>query len=147
MTQREKRLTPYDTGARLQPQVWVSADGRRPTEDDDDRYGKVDFDNDESATLGTVHAERVDGTYVVVVYSHETNTEARVNLNANLDIYDVSSRPPQPGALTAERLVELLREHGEGGDWIDTDASHSDVVIDGRFNLTAIVAAINGAPS
>lgn len=97
-TERWPALTPYDTGERLEPSVWVTPDRRRPEEYDRDRYGKVDFNDDTDTTIGTVHGERVDGTHVLVVYSHETNTEARVNLNANLDIYDVSSRPPQGGA-------------------------------------------------
>jgi hypothetical protein len=50
-----KTLTPYDTGARLEPVPWVNPKARtagkeevRPAEEDD--WGKVDFENDESAT-------------------------------------------------------------------------------------------------
>lgn len=88
---RGDNVTPYDTGARLEPMVWVTP-GRRPAEHDDERYGKVDLDNDGGTTIATVHAERVDGTYVLVVYSHETDSTARINLHADLDIYDVSHR-------------------------------------------------------
>lgn len=97
-TERWPALTPYDTGERLEPSVWVTPDRRRPEEYDRDRYGKVDFNDDTDTTIGTVYGERVDGTYVLVIYSHETNTETRINLSANLDIYDVSNRPPQAGA-------------------------------------------------
>lgn len=56
-------LTPYDTGARLEPQLWVRSDqvenaGERsdwlPPADD---FGKVDFDDNESTTKLTVWAE------------------------------------------------------------------------------------------
>lgn len=73
-------LTPYDTGERLQPHAWVLPDRRRPEEHDHDRYGKVDFDGDDGTTIATAHAERVDGTYVMVIYSHETDTTQRINL-------------------------------------------------------------------
>lgn len=53
-------LTPYDTGKRLVPQVWVLGDRRRPAEHDEDRYGRVDFDDDTSTTILTVYVERGD---------------------------------------------------------------------------------------
>lgn len=45
-------LTPYDTGERLEPRPW-STDG------DPERYGRVDFDDDEGATVLSVHVERL----------------------------------------------------------------------------------------
>ncbi|GAA1457500.1 hypothetical protein NE857_21775 [Nocardiopsis exhalans] len=68
-------LTPYDTGARCEPQVWLtptrlaleksSPDARAIEEG---RFGRVDFDNDEARTVCTVHIERgEDGRYVVVI--------------------------------------------------------------------------------
>jgi hypothetical protein len=134
-------LTPYDTGERLQPGAWVTPDPRRPEEYDRDRYGKVDFDDDESATLATIHVERVETCHIAVVYSAKTNTELRVNLDADLDLFQ--HRIECKGALTKDRLIELLREHGEGGDWIDVGPD--DTVIDGRFDLDAIVTAINAS--
>lgn len=47
-----RELTPYDSGARLEPRAWA------PTADDE--YGRVDFDNDESATVITLWIERDD---------------------------------------------------------------------------------------
>ncbi|CAM5539976.1 hypothetical protein [Leifsonia shinshuensis] len=53
--------TPYDTGARLEPHVWVhdgitSPDGlSRDAEADD--YGRVDFDDDEGTTIATLWIE------------------------------------------------------------------------------------------
>lgn len=68
-------LTPYDTGTRCEPHVWLtptqlaleksSPDARAIEED---RFGKVDFDNDEATTVCTVHIERgEDGRHIVVI--------------------------------------------------------------------------------
>lgn len=54
-------LTPYDTGERLEPQLW-------PVNDDPDRYGRVDFDDDEGATIVSAQVERLpSGDYRLVV--------------------------------------------------------------------------------
>jgi len=52
-------LTPYDTGEVLEPKVW-------PTRGRSDRYGFVDFDDDESATQLTVQATAGDDHPVVL---------------------------------------------------------------------------------
>ncbi len=58
-------LTPYDTGARAEPKVWPASPGYP------DGYGKVDFDNDESATIATVWIERApEGGYSLQVDDH-----------------------------------------------------------------------------
>ncbi|GAA1114177.1 hypothetical protein [Nocardiopsis metallicus] len=68
-------LTPYDTGARCEPQIWPtptrlaleksSPDARAIEED---RFGRVDFDNDEATSVCTVHIERgEDGRHIVVI--------------------------------------------------------------------------------
>lgn len=56
-------LTPYDTGARAEPHAW------RPRVDDPDSYGKVDFEDDASQTVATVHIEwdNDEKRYVVVI--------------------------------------------------------------------------------
>lgn len=57
-----KKLTPYDTGARAEPKLWPLTE--------DDNYGRVDFDNDESATLASVHLEpNPSGGYTLKVTS------------------------------------------------------------------------------
>jgi hypothetical protein len=111
-------LTPYDTGARMQPQVWVLPDRRRPEEFDADRYGKVDFEDDAGTTIATVHGERVDGTYVLVVYSAETNSEIRINLSADLDEMQkrITGEVSQPGT----KPVVLMR-NGETFEGDDVD--------------------------
>ena len=53
MTSTEQNLTPYDTGERLEPEVW-------PAGEFHDHYGKVDFDNEEGATLYTVQIVKND---------------------------------------------------------------------------------------
>lgn len=61
------KRTPYDTGKRSEPKPWQSYH----MEDDDD-YGKVDFDNDEGGTLATLYIEKDDdGTYALRGYSNE----------------------------------------------------------------------------
>lgn len=85
-----KPLTPYDTGERLEPKVWVvgGISGHEyPRLSEPDDYGRVDFDDDAGTTVATVYAKRVDGTFVLVVYSHETDSETAVNLMADLSIY------------------------------------------------------------
>lgn len=58
---RTASLTPYDTGARLEPHVW-------PANYDPDRLGRVDFDDDEGATVLSLHAERRDdGSHELLV--------------------------------------------------------------------------------
>ena len=63
--------TPYDTGARLEPHPWVR-DGitgheyQRPAEADD--YGRVDFDDDEAATVLSVRVGKLaSGAYSLSV--------------------------------------------------------------------------------
>lgn len=54
-------LTPYDTGERLEPRPW-STDG------DPDRYGRVDFDDDEAATVLSVRVGKLaSGAYALSV--------------------------------------------------------------------------------
>lgn len=54
-------LTPYDTGARLEPYHW-------PVNDDPDRYGRVDFDDDEGTTIASAYVQRLpSGTYALCV--------------------------------------------------------------------------------
>lgn len=50
-------LTPYDQGTRLEPKPWQVQNLNLPDEEEADRYGRVDFDNDEGATGLTVYVE------------------------------------------------------------------------------------------
>lgn len=81
-------LTPYDTGARCEPRVWptptylalenFSPEARAIEED---RFGRVDFDDDTAATVCTVHVVRgEDGQHVVVIDNHRLDGEVVVSL-------------------------------------------------------------------
>jgi hypothetical protein len=74
---RRRDLTPYDTGERLEPVIWVvpqtgrieSSIANRPAESDD--WGKVDLNNSEDTTTCTVWGEGADeGTDVLHVLMH-----------------------------------------------------------------------------
>lgn len=59
-------LTPYDTGEVARPFIWEHYG-------ETDRYGRVDFDNDESSTVATVWASRnQDGSYTLHVTGEVT---------------------------------------------------------------------------
>jgi hypothetical protein len=63
-------LTPYDTGQRHEPQPWSPWD-QYAHDFDDDRYGKVDFDDNAGETSCTVWVQgHEDGRDVVHVYLH-----------------------------------------------------------------------------
>lgn len=74
-------LTPYDTGEIAEPHLWMtSTDVTRDRvarstgqPGETDRYGRVDFDNDESSTVATVWASRnQDGSYTLHVTGEVT---------------------------------------------------------------------------
>lgn len=64
-------LTPYDTGARLEPHVWVRGDtvspngATRPAGAEE--YGRVDFDADDGTTILSLFVEAADTGYCVQV--------------------------------------------------------------------------------
>jgi len=66
-----ERLTPYDTGERLEPHVWVKGEvatpGGLPRRVIRDDYGRVDFENEEGGTVLTVLVERAADGYVLRV--------------------------------------------------------------------------------
>lgn len=102
-------LTPYDTGERLEPRPWVS----RTTSVDDknrDMFGKVDFDNEESATELTIYVERMNGRRVIHIEDHTGETY----IIAHDDGYD----PP------SDQEQEAVRERDEAA--IDPWENHSD---------------------
>ncbi|GAA1621868.1 hypothetical protein GCM10009805_14730 [Leucobacter chromiireducens subsp. solipictus] len=66
---------PYDTGDRLDPHPWVKGDvasphglPRQATGDD---YGRVDFDNDEGATVLTAWVQKTAAGYILRVDEHQ----------------------------------------------------------------------------
>lgn len=58
MAEATPELTPYDTGERLQPCRWHIQPRNLPDPEERDRYGRVDFDNDEGATMVSVHVSK-----------------------------------------------------------------------------------------
>lgn len=73
MTNQTSHLSPYDTGERCEPRVWMPRTmtqwpGIEYLADQLDSFGKVDFNNDEDATIVTAHVERLpDGRHRLVV--------------------------------------------------------------------------------
>ncbi|MGP9695693.1 hypothetical protein ACT3TZ_13885 [Brachybacterium sp. AOP25-B2-12] len=67
-------LTPYDTGDRAEPKLWQTtrADVEAAvTHGEPEDVGNVDFDDDESTTVATVHVSRdPDGGHTVHVIPH-----------------------------------------------------------------------------
>jgi hypothetical protein len=61
-------LTPYDTGQRAEPKLWVtSTQGLGKTNDPDD-WGKVDFESDSGETVAVVYMQLGDdGSYTLHV--------------------------------------------------------------------------------
>jgi hypothetical protein len=64
-------LTPYDTGDRLEPQPWGKGV-------EHEHYGKVDFEDDESKTVATVHIESTPTGYRLVI---ECDYELAISVN------------------------------------------------------------------
>lgn len=67
-------LTPYDTGSRLEPQLWVRGDtaspGGLPRRAVDADYGRVDFDADDGTTILTLYVERTPDGFRLQIDQH-----------------------------------------------------------------------------
>lgn len=68
--------TPYDTGARLEPITWVRHAYAVPPAD---WYGRVDFDDDEGATIVTAYAERDGDGYTLYVENEAERVRVEVH--------------------------------------------------------------------
>ena len=63
-------LTPYDTGLRAEPRVWLSRSAKVSEATPTESFGKVDFEDDAGEALCTVYVERnPDGSHTVHVQS------------------------------------------------------------------------------
>lgn len=77
-------VTPYDTGAVLEPQPWLYesegpylSDYAEPAAP----WGKVDFDNDEGTSICMVQAVRSEGgSYIVHVHDYTTGRTTTVEV-------------------------------------------------------------------
>lgn len=79
-------LNPYDTGHRAQPRVWTNMGDSLATlppierEFAEDRFGKVDFEDDESRTVATVWIEKgADGEHVVHIQQLGDEVKVKVH--------------------------------------------------------------------
>lgn len=87
MTQPQLELSPYDTGARCEPELWqpnsraVVLAMRSGNEED---IGNVDFTNEEDRTIVTVHVSRGDnGMYTVHLMPACGDDQIRVEFHGN----------------------------------------------------------------
>lgn len=118
------KLTPYDTGARLEPHVWVhgqttSPEGRaRPAEEDD--FGRVDFDLDDGTSLATVYLMPTDTGYEMHIHQHGEDYLAVFGAN----------EPPPRAVMAGARLDPEYRSRqmmllSEGLDAVGKEYSDS----------------------
>lgn len=70
----ECHLSPYDTGAVLEPRPWHVQPLNLPSPEETERYGRVDFDDDEGQTIFTVRAVRVSNGYSLEITSLDPDT-------------------------------------------------------------------------
>lgn len=88
-------LTPYDAGYRLEPKPWVkegtASPGGLPRQAVADDYGRVDFEDDEGATVFTAWFQKTEsGGYILRVDEHQ---------DVELTIETSSQRQPREGAM------------------------------------------------
>lgn len=82
MIQPQQALSPYDTGERNEPKVWLPYGTDVTEATPAENFGKVDFDDDCGETDCTVYVERNDdGTKTVHVLSHGDDGELNVRLH------------------------------------------------------------------
>lgn len=114
--------TPYDTGARLQPQVWVHGTITSPTGKAREAvaadYGRVDFDTDDGTTIATLFIEPTERGFELRVdqhtddYLHVTGVTAPPNLEPEAYDLDPEYRAQQMMLLDAG-LQEVGKEYSE----------------------------------
>lgn len=76
------KLTPYDTGERCEPKVWLPYGTEITDATPAGNFGKVDFDDDEAHTVVTVYVSRNDdGTHTVQVIPFVDEDQLRVTVH------------------------------------------------------------------
>ena len=111
-----RKLTPYDRGTRLEPQLW-------PLGDDPDSYGRVDFDNDESATVLTAYVEREGDGYAM----HVAGMAEPLSL-----VVDGGGRVVPVDAELCAGIDELLDMARRGREDFEHQASYGDYTAEDR---------------
>jgi hypothetical protein len=97
------QLTPYDTGERLEPIPWVQEEARRHRTRPPADWGKVDFTNEEGATVFTAHAEREGEGYRLKV-NDLSYTALRVEVDSEL----VTVAPTEALQLNVKNIIASL---------------------------------------
>lgn len=115
-------LTPYDTGERLAPMIWVRGDtvglGENTRAATNDDYGRVDFDNDEGATIASLYLGRTEHGFDMHVDQHSddfirvTGVTGPPRLEQAVYDLDVEYRSAQMTRLD-EGLHAVAREFSE----------------------------------
>lgn len=100
-------LTPYDTGARLEPHPFhVQPRNLLKDPAEAHRYGKVDFDDEESATRLTVHVARnKDEKYTLYAYVHDEEAPT-----VQLTVEGQEALLIQPSAALQEKVRQTIAE-------------------------------------
>lgn len=116
-------LTPYDRGTVLEPKPWVKAtdDGHFTGEDFvrstvDEDFGKVDFDDDEDATICTVRVQPDGADHVVIIDSMLTSGDLRVVVNGG--DFKPGDVEPERGTLehhvwNGQRAIDLIADEDD----------------------------------
>jgi hypothetical protein len=101
-------LTPYDTGTRLEPQPWqVQPRNLEKDPAEAARYGKVDFDNEESATFLTAYVERnEDGKG----YTLHADVQSEGPLAVNLTVEGEEALLLQPSVALQQKVQQAIDE-------------------------------------
>lgn len=98
------KLTPYDTGTRAEPKVWL-ADHRESDED----YGKVDFNDSEDYTIATLHIEKAEGGggYTLSGYSNEV-LKVDIDFNVFDELQPVFIQPSEALQAKVREVIDGL---------------------------------------
>lgn len=112
MTHHE--LTPYDTGDRLEPQLWPTGDA--------DTFGRVDFENDEASTIATAYVAREGDAHVLHVD----------NLSEALTVTTDHGRVLVLNEDAAAGVAELLSMAERGRADLEHQASYGDYSAEDR---------------
>lgn len=93
-------LTPYDTGARMEPRLYVERPHRLDPNQDDEDFGLVDFDDCEGSTLATVWGGNeesdpeltivLNGRMLITIINENGTTVATVRINHDGHVSNVA---------------------------------------------------------
>ncbi|MGZ4659676.1 MAG: hypothetical protein ACXVYB_00185 [Arthrobacter sp.] len=131
------KRTPYDTGKRSEPKVWTSAH----IEDDDD-YGKVDFEDDAGGTLATLYIEQSDDrtTYTLKGF---TNESLKIDIDSDEDATVTLSTPDGP----IEQVQGVSTIHWFPGDLVERVAWDADGIRQTYYGQVRLIEQVGGKVS